>query len=111
MIKKIILGTVQFGLEYGINNTLGKPKASEVYKMLEYAASNGVKTLDTADAYGNASELLGVFNKKNPGLFWINTKFKKTKESLELQLLKTLLLLNVNNINTYFYHSFSDFND
>ena len=30
-----------FGLDYGINNTKGKPTPIKVYKILEYAASNG----------------------------------------------------------------------
>jgi aryl-alcohol dehydrogenase-like predicted oxidoreductase len=107
--NKFILGTVQFGLDYGINNSTGKPSPEQVFKMLEYAASQDIRIIDTADAYGNAIELLGVFNKSNTGSFSINTKFKYNKEPLSLQLSKSLNLLHVNTINTYFYHSFSDF--
>jgi aryl-alcohol dehydrogenase-like predicted oxidoreductase len=109
MKSKIILGTVQFGLNYGINNPKGKPAPEQVFEILEYAASKGVEILDTADAYGNASELLGNFNKSNPALFKINTKFKFSKEPLKAQLSMSLDKLCLDSIETYFYHNFNDF--
>ena len=109
MISKFILGTVQFGLDYGINNAIGKPTSVQVLRMLEYAASQGVAVLDTADSYGNATELLGVFIKTHPGLFAINTKFRSNQEPLEKQLSRTFHLLHLNIVNTYFYHSYKDF--
>jgi uncharacterized protein len=107
--SKIILGTVQFGLDYGINNVTGKPSIEQVFNILEFAASQGVEILDTADAYGNANELLGDFNRSHPGLFSVNTKFKDNQEPLAKQLSRSLKLLNLNTVNTYFFHSFSDF--
>lgn len=109
MSSKIILGTVQFGLDYGINNRLGQPNAKQVFAMLELAAEGGIEILDTADAYGNASEILGDFNKRKPNAFKINTKFKAGQEPIDKQLRKSLDLLSVNSINTYFFHSFLDF--
>ena len=51
MVKKIILGTAQFGLNYGINNKNNKPNLEEILN-IEFAYSNGIRTLDTADSYG-----------------------------------------------------------
>jgi aryl-alcohol dehydrogenase-like predicted oxidoreductase len=62
-ISKICLGTAQFGLEYGINNQVGKPVESEVFKILDYANQQGVYNLDTADKYGSALEVLGAYRK------------------------------------------------
>lgn len=59
--EKLVLGTVQFGLEYGINNSLGKPSKEESLVMLEYAFKKGIRVFDTAYAYGNAEEILGEF--------------------------------------------------
>ncbi|HIJ11325.1 TPA: UDP-4-amino-4,6-dideoxy-N-acetyl-beta-L-altrosamine transaminase [Candidatus Woesearchaeota archaeon] len=56
---KIALGTVQFGIDYGINNTRGKVPEEEVAKILSHAHENGVTILDTASAYGNSETLLG----------------------------------------------------
>lgn len=109
MSSKFILGTVQFGLDYGINNSLGKPTSEQVFKILKYAVSHGITEIDTADAYGNAVELLGVFNKSHPDLFSINTKFKINNEPLSKQLDNVLNYLGLKNVNTYFYHSYSDF--
>lgn len=109
MSNRIILGTVQFGLDYGINNNNGKPSTEQVFKILELAHEHGIEILDTADAYGNASELIGEFNKLNPGTFRINTKFKNGSETIAVQLEKSLERLSVSSINTYFFHSFNDF--
>lgn len=106
---KIILGTVQFGLDYGINNSKGKPSERQVFEILEYAHKQGLNILDTADAYGNASEVLGSYNIKKPGRFEINTKFNGGSLNISKQLEATLNTLNVGSINVYFYHSFKDY--
>jgi aryl-alcohol dehydrogenase-like predicted oxidoreductase len=58
-INKLIIGGVQFGLDYGINNTKGKPTISQVKEILNQAAANGVEYIDTARSYGNSEEVLG----------------------------------------------------
>ena len=52
MNSKLILGTVQFGVNYGINNNAGQVTQTEVNRILEYAAENGIEKLDTSSAYG-----------------------------------------------------------
>jgi uncharacterized protein len=106
---KIILGTVQFGLDYGINNPAGKPAIEQVFSMLELASERGIEILDTADTYGNASDILGEFNKTHPDVFKINTKFKAGSDSLANQLERSLQVLSISSINIYFFHSFNDF--
>jgi len=59
--NKLILGTVQFGLDYGINNSNGKPGRDKSLEMLDYAWQKGIRTFDTAYAYGDAEEILGEF--------------------------------------------------
>ena len=54
--NKLILGTVQFGLDYGINNKLGKPNFKQSCEILSKAFDNGITTLDTAEAYGRCSQ-------------------------------------------------------
>lgn len=58
--SKLVLGTAQFGLDYGINNAHGKPSIQTITKIIDYALSNGVEFLDTAQAYGNSEEQIGV---------------------------------------------------
>ena len=53
------LGTVQFGLDYGIGNDRGKTPFGEVAEILKAAAAGGVEWLDTGAMYGDAEEVLG----------------------------------------------------
>lgn len=109
MRSRIILGTVQFGLDYGISNREGKPSQQVIAKILDLAYSSGIRTLDTADAYGSAIESIGSYMNKTGRKFEINTKFKNIDSSVTLQLEQTLSVLPVDHINTYFFHSFEDF--
>lgn len=56
---KLGLGTVQWGMPYGIANTTGRPEAFEVGRMLELARKSGVTLLDTAHGYGGAERAIG----------------------------------------------------
>lgn len=54
-----MLGTVQFGLPYGVANRIGQPEYREVLAILAAAIEGGVNCIDTAAAYGTAEEVLG----------------------------------------------------
>ena len=56
---RLALGTVQFGLPYGVANQNGQIPRAEAKKILEYAFASGFNTLDTAIAYGQSEECLG----------------------------------------------------
>lgn len=58
---KIGLGTAQFGLDYGISNSLGKTPTQEVMRILDIALKNGIHTIDTASLYGDSEGVLGQF--------------------------------------------------
>ena len=58
--SNIAIGTVQFGLDYGITNKRGKTDQSAARSILDLANHAGVTTLDTAALYGNAEETLGA---------------------------------------------------
>lgn len=64
---KYCLGTVQFGLDYGIQGN-GQPDTNSVEKMLEFAYSNGIHILDTAAVYGIAENVLGRILRRNKNL-------------------------------------------
>ena len=59
MFSRLMLGTVQFGLEYGIANVSGKPSFDRVCDILRAAYEGGVTALDTAAAYGTSEEVVG----------------------------------------------------
>lgn len=58
-MSKLALGTVQFGLSYGIANQSGQMNLSEATKILELAGKSKINLLDTAIAYGDSEEVLG----------------------------------------------------
>lgn len=59
MNDRLALGTVQFGLEYGIANQAGRVQLEDVRQILQEASAHGVDTLDTAIAYGDSESILG----------------------------------------------------
>ena len=64
-MSKIALGTVQFGIDYGINSENGQVRPEEVRSILNYAYSQNIDLLDTAPAYGNSEKVLGAANVQN----------------------------------------------
>ncbi|MCU0424230.1 MAG: aldo/keto reductase [Candidatus Kapabacteria bacterium] len=112
LIEKLVLGTVQLGMPYGINNSAGQPSKKEALKILESAAAGGIKTLDTADAYGTAIERIGEFHATSPTKFRIITKFHAEAETNLLEKTpQTLTKLHVSSLHTYQFHRFSDIAD
>lgn len=111
MSEKLILGTVQFGLKYGINNSLGKPEKESVFDILSYAYENGIKYLDTAELYGNAHELIGEFHKLYPTKkFKIITKFPHDFEDrLEHKIKSYLNQLDIDYLEAILFHSYDSY--
>jgi aryl-alcohol dehydrogenase-like predicted oxidoreductase len=57
--SRLMLGTVQFGLAYGIANSDGKPAYRTVRAILGTALEGGIRAFDTAAAYGDSEAVLG----------------------------------------------------
>jgi uncharacterized protein len=107
--SRLVLGTVQFGMTYGINNIGGQPSVQKVFDILDLAATQGIKQLDTADLYGDAQQIIGEYLRNHQVNFVINTKFSVNKgKSIEEQLNQSLESLNLEKINTYFFHRFDE---
>ena len=60
-MSKLALGTVQFGIDYGINSGV-KVETDEVSRIINYARNNGINLLDTAQLYGSSEKVLGDAN-------------------------------------------------
>jgi hypothetical protein len=104
---KIALGTVQFGLDYGIANNQGKVSANIAKNILMHAQLAGIDTLDTASVYGNSEEQLGEIGVKDwriitklsnvPNLcddisLWVRGQVFKSIQSLKVRSIAGLLL-------------------
>ncbi|MCZ2479743.1 aldo/keto reductase [Aquirufa nivalisilvae] len=109
-MSKLILGTVQFGLNYGINNLNGQTAEEEAFKILDFAFQNGICRLDTAANYGNAEEVLGRYFTKWPSKkFEIITKFSLNGRTCEDSLKSSIGKLQVDSVNSMMFHSYSDY--
>lgn len=58
-LNRLALGTVQFGLDYGISNSEGVTPLEEVREILTVAKRNNIRVIDTAPMYGGSEEVLG----------------------------------------------------
>lgn len=62
----LALGTVQWGMPYGISNLSGQPSDSDVRDIIAVAESAGIVLLDTARAYGSSEEVIGRIVGRSP---------------------------------------------
>lgn len=84
-LEKIIIGTAQFGLEYGIANTLGKINYTRGSEIIRLAEKHKISTLDTAIAYGDSEFILGQIGIDN----WkVITKLPPLDTNLESKVLE-----------------------
>lgn len=64
-ISKLCLGTVQFGLDYGVSNRSGQVSQKDVDNILSYVLSKDINCFDTGSMYGNSEEKIGNFLENN----------------------------------------------
>lgn len=75
MSCRLALGTVQFGLAYGISNQRGQVPIEEVARILARAAAAGIDTLDTSYSYGNSEQVLGAALERLDARLRVVTKY------------------------------------
>jgi len=105
--SKLALGTVQFGLPYGIANTKGQVPQEKAAAILAAALAAGVDTLDTAIAYGDSEQVLGSIGVSNFNIVsklselpancknvngWVEQELHASLERLKVGSLNALLL-------------------
>lgn len=101
---KLVLGTVQFGLQYGVNSA-GRPSQEAVKSILTEAAKGGIATLDTSSAYGNSEEVLGE-SIAVPDQFKIVSKYPKGETPVGEMFNSSLKRLKVDKLYGYLLHHF-----
>lgn len=114
-MERIGIGTVQFGMDYGISNTSGKTSEEEVSAILEKASREGVRYIDTAFLYGDAEETLGRILPANSD-FRIVTKLgidragevRKTERSIEEFFKQSLGALRQKSVYALLAHNATD---
>lgn len=62
LMEKLCLGTAQFGMQYGVNNALGRqPTDVEAFAVMDASLAAGIRMFDTASAYGTSEDVLGRY--------------------------------------------------
>jgi len=106
---KLALGTVQFGLDYGVTNNSGQVAIDEVRNILTFANNNNIDTLDTASGYGNSEKILGnigingfkIVTKTAPlklGIDNVLQSFHMSLKDLKIKSVDGLLVHNIDDI-------------
>ncbi len=114
---KLCLGTVQFGMDYGIRGQK-KPDPATAVSMLDYATQNGIDAIDTAFAYGTAEDVVGAFLEKKTisrSNLFISSKLQpnalddvpphRLKEAINRHLDASLRRLHTDYLDAYLFHS------
>jgi D-threo-aldose 1-dehydrogenase len=72
-VRRLGIGTVQFGLPYGVSNSTGQMPPTTVATLLSRAKACGIAHLDTAPGYGTSELIVGHLAGREPH-FSITTK-------------------------------------
>ena len=109
---RLALGTVQFGLPYGVANKSGQVSRAEAKLMVRLASENGIDTIDTAIAYGESEKCLGEIGVEN---FKLVTKLPAMPNGcldinnwIHEQVTSSLLLLGVEKLYGFLLHKSQD---
>jgi aryl-alcohol dehydrogenase-like predicted oxidoreductase len=107
-MSKLVLGTANFGNTYGVANKGESLSSNDSRNILNWAQNNGINHFDTAIAYGDAEDLLGIHLDRalNPV---VDAKLdKKSCQSSELIIRSTkdiLRRLRLNQLSVLYLHS------
>lgn len=115
-MAELCLGTVQFGMKYGVNNQINRqPTWEESFEMLDIAIENGISVIDTARAYGEAELVLGeyfhrsnnarkvkVISKLRPNV--VESK-EKVRDVIIRECENSLQRLHIERLNGYLLHT------
>ncbi len=111
-MPKLIIGTANFGLRYGIANDK-KLSHEEAFAILDYASTQGIQWIDTASAYGDAERVVGDFFAKRGKVFKVIGKLPAKEylnaQSAEDEILGSLKKMNIASFDAFLIHSFDTY--
>ncbi|MEN6374686.1 MAG: aldo/keto reductase [Smithella sp.] len=111
MNNRLVLGTAQLGLPYGIANKTGQPNQVLANAIIQEAWENGIQEFDTAQGYGESEQVLGksirqlniadnvkIITKPNPQVDHLNS------DSLENAIASSLKNIGVERLHGIILH-------
>lgn len=116
--NKLVLGTAQLGMNYGLHNSYGQPTKEESFSILDRAFAAHINTFDTAHSYGTSEDVLGTWiqdrslvnkvkliSKMKPDAVNDYPDGTKFADIVRQELDKSLLRLRVETLDGYLFHS------
>ncbi|KAF3978340.1 MAG: aldo/keto reductase [Methylococcales symbiont of Iophon sp. n. MRB-2018] len=106
-LEKLAIGTVQFGVNYGVTNTVGQTPISGVRNIINLAKQHNINTIDTSPAYGNSEAVLGEVGVNNWQIITKTIPLTSTKEVID-RVNASLKQLKQNSIHGLLIHNIDD---
>ena len=105
---KIIIGTAQFGMDYGISNKQGKMSKKFVSRIIDSAKKYQIDTLDTAPAYGDSEKRLGKLGVQDFNVISkiseFSNEYSNINNAIRSQIEKSLERLNIQSMHGLLIH-------
>lgn len=112
MNEKIILGTAQFGTDYGISNSTGSLLINEAEKIINFSKKSNIKFIDTAINYSHSIPILNQINiddfKVISKLPSFSKNVKSDKSDLENMIQKSTYDIGIQNYYALLLHNPED---
>jgi aryl-alcohol dehydrogenase-like predicted oxidoreductase len=104
--NRLVLGTAQLGMDYGIANTTGQPVYNTARSIIQEAWESGINEFDTAQAYGQSEQILGqVFkNLDIADKVRVITKLAPDVDHSDRPALNNALEISLNNLGVEFLY-------
>ena len=113
-MNKIGLGTVKFGLDYGISSTKGQVPFDEARNIIAYAEANNIDLVDTAPSYGESEKVLGKVNISKMNIITKTRHFSQSRihdddvQLIQNDLTNSLEHLGVKGVYGLLFHNAND---
>lgn len=109
-MHRLVLGTAQFGLNYGINNNRGKIPDNEALFILNQAQELGIDSLDTARGYGESEKVVGSFIRQTKEKVKIISKLPNCSANEVAAIIDmSLKTLSIDNFYGYLVHDYDHY--
>lgn len=108
MTSKLILGSANFGTNYGIKNRYKKLNDTSVNNLIDFAASSKIMKIDTAQGYGDSEWLLGQYISDDFNVISkviIPDRHEKKRKTLEEMVLTSIHTLNLSKLYGILIHN------
>ena len=112
LISKIVIGSAQFGMNYGVSNQGGKLKKKEIIKIFQYCKEKKINHLDLATKYQVSLDLLRKIDLKGWKINFKISKFGSFSEKKENKYINevksNIKSLNLRSLDTIMIHDPED---